>query len=286
MSQKVTVLSYNVSFEAMTNRNHGSAGTLGAKCVPVSPGSRLTICAQNMANTIDKAASSLGVPDLDFVGLQEASRWGELQKAAKNSLSKMTAIGNVQGYTEIVTFYNNTKYKLSKAYARGYDKDRPFQITVFKNVFDSSGTIFINTHNPHGYPFNSMSTELTKAAQIMNLSDQEKKYRIIMTGDFNDTGWHELSTKGHITPWTPFSYKDSYGTQITYIDTKVSISNTPVYTCCQPDGNWDDGSGHIARGWRGGDYIFDSKTAANIQVPPGYTPLNLQSDHLPVVAVL
>lgn len=289
MSNPVTVLSYNVSFEAMTNKSNPkfSASVLGGKCIPTAHNPRLTICAQNMANTIDSVASASNGSSLDFVGLQEASRWGELQQAAKNSLAKMTAIANVRGNTEIVTFYNAAKYRLSKTYSRGYNDDRPFQISIFENQFDASGTIFINTHNPHSFPFNSMSEALTKAAQVMNLSDIEKKYRIIMTGDFNDTGWNEFAMNGHINPWTPFSYTNNHGQHIKYIDTTVSIGKTIVYTCCKGDGNWKDHTtGALAEGHRGGDYIFDSEAPAIIQVPNGYKPLDLQSDHLPVVAVL
>jgi len=282
----VTVLSYNISFEAMTNKSNPkfSAAALGKKCIPTSHNPRLTICAEHMAHTIDGVAASIKVPSLDFIALQEASRWDVLQKASA-ALTKMKAINSIQGYTEMATFYDASKYKLSHTpYLGGYNKERPFQILVFKNLFDASGTIFINTHNPHPqempsyhFDFNDMNVHLSKAVATMGLSDDEKSYRIIAARDFNETGWNGI-IMGTTYSWIPF--------EDAKIGTSLSIGKNPVYSCCKGNGNWDDGRGGLAKGHRGGDYIFDSKAAANIEVPPGYGPLELQSDHLPVTAVL
>ena len=286
MSTAVTVLSYNVSFEAMANKSNPkfSAARLGKKCVPTKHNPRLTICAENMAHTIDKVAARAPGSSLDFVAIQEASRWDELQKAAVKSLANMGSFGSIQGYTEIVTFYDTSKYRLDKKHFDGYNKERPFQILVLKNVADTSGTIFINTHNPHPrempqtrFNLSDMEVHLSKAITSMNLSDAEKTYRIIIAGDFNETGWYEISQNIQRS-WAPFSNAG--------ITTTVSIGD-PVYSCCQGDGEWKDHkTGALAIGGRGGDYIFDSKATANIKVPIGYKPLKLQSDHLPVVAVL
>ncbi len=286
MSTSVTVLSYNVSFEAMTNKSNPkfSAARLGKKCVPTKHNPRLTICAEYMAHTIDKAATRAKGSSLDFVAIQEASRWDELQKAAIKSLANMGSFGSIQGYTEIVTFYDMSKYRLDKKHSDGYNTERPFQILVFKNTLDTSGTIFINTHNPHPsempqsrFNFSDMDTHLSKAITSMHLSDAEKAYRIIIAGDFNETGWYEISQNVQRS-WAPFSNAG--------ITTTVSIGD-PVYTCCKGDGEWKDHkTGALAEGHRGGDYIFDSKAIANIKIPIGYKPLKLQSDHLPVVAVL
>ncbi len=286
MSTPITVLSYNVSFEAMTNKSNPkfSAARLGKKCVPTKHNPRLTICAENMAHTIDNVATRVPGASIDFVAVQEASRWRELQKAAVKSLANMRSFGSIQGYTEMVTFYDMNKYNLDKEHAGGYNTERPFQILVFKNILDASGIIFINTHNPHPsempqsrFNFSDMDTHLSKAITAMNLSDAEKAYRIIIAGDFNETGWYEISQNVKRS-WAPFSTAG--------ITTTVSIGD-PIYSCCMPDGEWKDHrTGALAEGHRGGDYIFDSHAAANIKLPIGYKPLKLQSDHLPVVAML
>lgn len=42
----------------------------------------------------------------------------------------------------------------------------------------------------------------------------------------------------------------------------------------------------LAQGDRAGDYVFDSAGPAADRIPPNYPPDKLQSDHLPVVALL
>jgi len=46
------VLSYNICFQTMTHNATGSAYTLGQNCTYLA-GSRLTICAKNMAQMIE-----------------------------------------------------------------------------------------------------------------------------------------------------------------------------------------------------------------------------------------
>jgi len=142
----LTVLSYNVSFEAMTNHSSGSAKMLGDKCVPVSPGSKLTVCAKNTADMIDGLPAGLGVSALDFVGIQEASRWQELQKAAVKTLHLMLSIDGKGNNTQIVSFYNSTRFNLVHhgTWSFAGHADRPFQILVLQEKQGSGGVIFIN----------------------------------------------------------------------------------------------------------------------------------------------
>jgi hypothetical protein len=292
----VTVLSYNICMEAMTNNSNGklspshSAYPLGKKCIPVSPGSRLTICAQGMANMIDGLAGSMNVASLDLVGLQEASRWGELSHAAVKSLATMQSIGIKPKMSEMVSFYNPTKFTLTKSKGGLLDnQDRPFLILVLQTVGQSSGVIFINIHAPHNWTgdgeyglvtFDLLQKELSVAFTSLSPTVAERKYRIIVVGDFNETDWDwSKSGTGGLTTnsWKPL---EDAG-----IDTEVSLQNTP-FSCCQADGVWDDGNGKIKQGHRGGDYVFDSASAAFLQVPDNYSVSELMSDHLPMVALL
>lgn len=273
-SNPLTVLSYNISFQAMTNNSHGSAGNLGRKCTCIG-NTRLTKCAQNMADMIEAIPASLQVQTLDLVGLQEASRWSLLQVAAKWTLAKMGTVSTKFGKSKMVSFYNDNRFTLTKNFNGEFSSDRPFQILVLKeNLEPNQGVVFINTHNPHGYSFGQVQQHLSNAVSTF-LTDEEKKYRIIAVGDFNETGWHWNSSKLDPKTWQPF----------TTVDKTVSIQNV-IFSCSEDDGEWSNGHGGIKKAQRGGDYIFDSQSSAKIQVPPAYDATKLQSDHLPVVAVL
>ncbi len=289
MTQKtiITVLSYNICLEAMTNNkdntlnpNTHTAVPLGKKCVPVSPGSKLTVCAKNMADMINGLASSLKVNCLDFVGIQEASRWDELMKAADSSLNEMGFEHSKANNTELVSFYNKNRFDLVHSIKESFstDPNRPYQILIFKEKNAEGGIVFINVHNPHSFPFTSMQTDFSnELKKLSNLTSEEKQYPIIAVGDFNETGWDWSSNSLSPKSWKPFSDAG--------IETEISIDNPP-FSCCQSDGIWDDGNGGFRKGSRGGDYIFYSESPAKPQVPPNYDTSSLKSDHLPVVAVL
>lgn len=272
----ITVLSYNISFEAMTNNSHGSAGALGKKCTCIG-NTKLTKCAKNMADMIDGIPASIGMSSIDLVGLQEASRWYLLQSAATNTLAKMEVINTKSGRSEMASFYNDERYTLIKESNGEFIRDRPFQILVLKEKTSDRGVIFINTHNPHGYTFNSVQHHLSKNIAALYLTDDEKKYQIIVVGDFNETGWDWQTGDLKSKDWKPF--------QDAGISKDVAIKNV-VFSCCQADGIWSDGQGGIRKGSRGGDYIFNSTSPANIGVPKSYNVTKLQSDHLPIIAVL
>lgn len=271
----IAVLSYNICFQAMTNYSGGSASELGRKCTYIR-NSRLTICGNNMATMIDAIPASMNIPALDFVGFQEASRWKELQGDATGTLNKMQAIGSKEGRSEMVSFYDGAKYTLTKQYFGRFLIDRPFQILFFKSNAVDNGVIFINAHNPHGYSFCKMQAALSSAIEN-RITDEEKKYQIIAVGDFNETSWDWQSNSMKQNSWTPFSELNLF--------TSISVG-APVFSCSQADGVWSDGQGGIRKGSRGGDYIFSSGAAADIKVPPAYDPKLLQSDHLPIVAIV
>lgn len=270
------ILSYNISFQAMTHYSRGTAGPLGQKCTPIG-NSKVTICAKNMADMIEGIPAAMQVPSFDFIGLQEASRWLFLRDIASTTLKQMEAVGSKEGRSEMVSFYDGNRYKLKNYHFGDLSTDRPYQILIFENLFDNSGTIFINVHNAHRFSFTDVQHQLGAAIKSMYISSIDKQYRIIAVGDFNEAGWDWGTGSMYQKSWTPFIDDN--------ISTSISIAK-PVFSCCKSDGNWSNGSGGIAKGSRGGDYIFDSKNAANILVPPNYDPTSLQSDHLPVAALL
>lgn len=280
----IAVLTYNVSYQAMSNNPSGTAGSLGRKCVPVSPGNRLTICAQNMANAIDAMPAALGVEAFDFVGIQEASRIDELQAAAEESLRPMAIERSRSGHSELASFYDPQRYDCYRFIPGEFSYGRPFHILYCTRIEDGRGIIFINLHNAHSTSFAWIAGHLSAVhegldlkAQDEALSEEERGNRIIAIGDFNEAGWDW--TEGHLaqTSWRPLAGAG--------VDASVSIAAYP-FSCCRMDGDWAEPGGGIARGARGGDYIFDSAGPADAIVPASYDPSLLQSDHLPVVALL
>lgn len=287
-------------------RKGGSAEALGDKCTGKPHG--LTKCAANMAAAIDSMPATLNVANFDLVGLQEASRWHLLQTASSTALDKLAAVGGQALHSEMASFYDAQKFDLlhqTPADARFSDssKDRPFKILVLNRKNTSDGVIFINCHCPHGAAVNSqhpqkltyadfraVAFDLGTALEALQLSAAEKAYRIVVVGDFNDTGWDTVTSSLVPHQWTPL---ESAG-----ISTTVSIDPTPfvnppqdvrlrLRTCCIDDGDWADSSGNLKEGWRGGDYIFDSAQPAPAQIPAlDKKYYSLCSDHLPVVALM
>ncbi|MEH6535420.1 MAG: hypothetical protein V7719_03430 [Psychroserpens sp.] len=275
-TNRLIVLSYNISFQAMTHYSGGSAGALGRKCAYIGD-TKLTICGQNMAHMIDGIPKAINASELDLVGCQEASHWYLLQVAAKNTLKKMGNVHSKSGRSEMASFYNDNRFSLTDEFKGEFKEDRPFHILILKEKNTDGGVIFINVHNPHGYTFDKLQKYLSNILKGLCLRDSEKKYRIVAVGDFNETGWDWNTDNMSQNEWAPFEDAE--------IDTQIAINNF-VYSCCQADGEWSDGQEGVLKGSRGGDYIFDSKEPANTLIPPNYDASVLQSDHLPVLGLL
>jgi hypothetical protein len=314
-TSKKLVLSYNICFEAMTNSQHGAS--IGKECTYLDPIKRdITFCGVNIANMIDKTPNSMHYANFDFVGLQEASKCNELVKYAPGTIgaSNMGMIlSKAQGSSTVVdsnviqyvgasmaTFYDKNKYTLIDSCCSQFsnkDLTRPFHILLLQETATNDEIIFINVHTPHGhnenlkYPghyyssFETVAFDLSAEALHLQTFDPTKNYRIIMTGDFNETGWDWSTGNMKTKTWSPLKNAG--------VMTSVSISQF-VFSCSQDNGDWES-----ANGQRGGDYIFDSEAAAAINYPSIYnffTPgtfnnpaakkTHLQSDHLPVVAEL
>lgn len=312
---KKLVLSYNICFEAMTNSHHGAS--IGLECTYLDPINRdITFCGVNIATMIDKVPKSMQYTNFDFVGLQEASKCSELIKYASNTIgvaSMGMVLSSAKGSSTVVdsnvikyvgasmaSFYDKSKYTLIDnrcSQFRNRDQTRPFHILLLKEIATNEELIFINVHTPHGgnenlnYPghyyssFEAVEFDLSAEAKYLTTFDATKNYRIIMTGDFNETGWDWSTNNMKTKTWSPLK---SAG-----IMTSVSISQF-VFSCSKDNGDWEK-----ANGQRGGDYIFDSYAAAVINYPsiynffapgtfnnPADKKSHLQSDHLPVVAEL
>lgn len=283
----------------------GSAYDLGKNCVWVVE-DQLTICAQNMAGFLDGAPASLGHSNFDFVGIQEANKIQYLQAEAKQTLSKLKMIKSKTHATngghamQMASFYDASKYNLIEHVCSQFNSsktDRPFHVLLLEDINTSDKIIFINVHSPHGdshntkHPaykyscFEAVSYDLSAAAKTMKHFDATTNYRIIMTGDFNETGWNWKTKNLRKMEWQPLGNAD--------VSTEAKILNI-IFSCNKSNGCW-----HGENGDRGGDYVFSSGNAAKIVVPSNYvfapngacndsSIMNSiwQSDHLPVMAEL
>lgn len=301
--QSKLVLSYNICFQAMCHSARGSASTLGGKCEWIVV-DQLTICAQNMANFLDGVPQAYGYDNFDLVGLQEANKVKFMKAAASKSLDQLEMIYSQSAATHhankmhMASFYNKQKYTLIDVACSQFNShhtDRPFHILILEDVKTQEKIVFINVHAPHGstknekYPayeyrdFEALSHDISDEASKMAHFDSTENYKIIMTGDFNETGWNWMSKTVIPNSWQPLKYAG--------VKTSVEIANV-VFSCSQSTGCW-----HSANGDRGGDYVFSSGTAAQIEVPTNYVfaPAGacdddtimktiLQSDHLPVLS--
>lgn len=303
-SSPMLVLSYNICYQAMCHDGHGSAAQLGMSCT-WSNVQNMTICALNIANLIDGTPKAMGVGNYDFVGLQEANYADELAIQAGNTLahmskvtSKATGTPNAKG-AKMASFYNNTKYTLIESYCGTFSSknlERPFHILLLTDQASALEIVFINVHTPHGKDanthtnipyrdFDAVAYDLSQAISKMKSFDASKNYTILMTGDFNETGWNWGNNDLIPKQWSPLHFAG--------VNTTVAISNV-VFSCSQDNGCWQK-----ADGMRGGDYIFSSLTPATIAVPNNYVfaPQGAcgdaaimksiwQSDHLPVTAII
>lgn len=299
----ILVLSYNICFQAMCHDASGSAYDLGDSCTWLVK-DQLTICAQNMANFIDGAPATIGHTNFDFVGIQEANKVQYLQAAAKNSLAKLQMIKSRSHATngghdmQMASFYDGSKYTLVDKLCSQFNSqrtERPFHILILDEISTGDKILFINVHSPHGSDYNTkykpyqyssfeaVSFDLSAAAKTMKHFDPTADYKIIMTGDFNETGWDWHKNQLTQKSWKPLVHAK--------LKTDAKIANV-VFSCNKSNGCW-----HKPNGDRGGDYIFSSGNAAKIDVPKNYkyAPTGAckdiaqmksiwQSDHLPVMS--
>ncbi len=257
----IKVLTYNICWECMTGKN-----AMGRHCPLVAGHATQTVCTTNIADMLKNADSHY--EGIDFIALQEASRFTELDVLIPSMMPKFKKTHHKSGPEDQVTFYNHAKYNLEKEIVSEFSSGRPYQILIFKEKI-----IFVNLHNPHldpkknpaSYMEEKLSEGLTQkltSAEIKSLQG----FRIILAGDFNDSD-------NLLRVLTPFKGAG--------ISTQVSLKVVnPPKTCC---------SHTLSTGHSGTyDYVLDSNAAVPLlfEVPKGYDPTTPKSDHLPVMAVL
>lgn len=296
-AKRIRVLTWNICWGCMEGDQADATGMrndIGENCVkdigvtgPTAPnglGNKITVCTQNMGNAMNSFFKSIG--GYDFIALQEASNIGYLNFSADMKLVEygvpLPAVidkGPKTGETKrawLGVYYNMNylgKHDGQVFGALESDETRPFLALVF----DAKKLIFINLHNCQpgrlavlkvakprkswdGFP-----EEIAAKLDVKFRSKPERKrYRVILTGDFNDLSGQ---LPGNIVlPWN-----------------KARLQlKTPLLPSCCPTRLAEKDPARISPG----DYIFDSATIATNRLPKGYQ-INLpQSDHRPVEALL
>jgi len=249
----------------MTNRSTGSAAALGAQCVPIAPGSRTTICAQNIAKLLENTTNAYG--KLDFIALQEASRSDCLEQQYPTLSTDYTKVWSKQDTEEIVTYYRKDRYHLEDKIESAFNKGRPLQILIFKEKL-----LFVNGHLRHKPVIleqvihDKITAHLT--AQGKN-ADHYKEYRIIMAADFNSEAYKKIKC-----PPTSASFPG------TSLQTDLNFLK---HTCCTTKVPASEADYHATY-----DYVLDSEKGhrVKVEVPHVYDWATPKSDHLPVIAIL
>jgi hypothetical protein len=270
------ILSYNVSWECMTNSSSGSAGELGYLCMKKSKNNYY--CKNNFIHFLKNSFNNESI--YDIISLQEASNLFDIQ----NLLPELNYL-NYDTYKStskneiMITIFNKNKFKIIKKIYGEFKSGRPLQIFIIKNLMDNENIIFVNLHyctlNINNKECLSLTDTLTYYLKKINPNYQNiyYNYRIIITGDFN----HDINIKFP----NKYNLKESENSIIfkpfKYLK-NVGIKN-PQKTCCHKK-NFTSKIEYKS------DFILDSKILAKNNIV--YVPLFLKeiSDHLPIEAIL
>ena len=271
---KINILTWNVSWGSMTkNTADITAKYLAGYCRNISD-NKTSKCLENVSQFIDDSGKR---NKYDFIALQEATNW-ELIKKNSKVLSKMGYIHHKNTNEDLITFYDETKYKLIDFSKKMVGKN--YQILFFYGLLDSNYYIFINLHIGHRVPVEDVEKTISKNIDVnFKKINKDIKFNVIVTGDFNDHG-HSDYWKG----LKPFKY-----TKFTNLKNIIVSCPEPPLTCCV-------GRTSIRKG-NNEDTMYGDYTLVNEElkfVKPNYIPRNFiknarifpSSDHLPVSASL
>jgi hypothetical protein len=242
------VLSYNISFEAMTGKT--TAGVI-FQC-PISSNGN-TECLNNVAQFIENNGP------YDFVGLQEASKYYNIIKLSPK-LQQMKYIHFTPFREELVTFYDS-KYILdtdiNTVTGNMKDRGRPFMILFFQNK-----TCVINMHCGHDDDFYDFLKYINYNSNRSIILNKLRTYNIILIGDMNNPLNDNLKMK-------------KYETEI--FDRHLFGINK-VNTCC--DNGLKANKFNMTINY---DHILS--TSSNIKTTVYNVPTPA-SDHLPIIGII
>ena len=250
------LLTYNISWECMTNSSTGSAGELGQKC-------KDDICLKNIAKYINFVNEKINY--LDFILLQEASNYKKIFGYIKDFNKKYNYVLSKSGKEYIITCYKK-KYKLLKLIKGNFVHGRPYHILIFKDL------ILINIHycgynNLWRGDACDIQKEFSSKYNSLGKIDHKK---IIIAGDFNyninkSKSFFQIYEKQGLLYFKPFKQEEKY----------VFVKN-PVKSCCSTSDKDDKKMNNI------GDFIMTENKYTINKIYYRNIIKGLSSDHMPV----
>lgn len=310
----IAILTWNVCWGCMsadvTSSGDISSKTLAEKCRDEKKkNSNSHVCLINVSNAIDKN-------NYDFIGLQEATNWGEIRDMFNTDkeyyiIHHKVPVIKVRGvYEDIVTIYNSTKFKILYAFVGNCvnTDGRPYQILVFQDIKNTlNHFIIINIHAPHNWNKTQLEHFLSDAIKkngidlsnnsyksFYNLED-DKLYKlvdittkiktinpfVVAMGDFNDHG-HGKFWEGII----PFRRAGLDNLK----DIEIKTNKEPPKSCCvgrnslRNTTNIDDLYGdYVLIDTKKLNYINENQILSNFEINADKYPT---SDHLPVITTI
>lgn len=196
---KLSVLSYNISWEAMNANNPTDTkfhnGYDASKCRNTG---WANIPKQKWKNNkcFDNVINYINNKNADIIALQEAGTWDAIQTKINNQYSPIhhhspppnpgLPVGpkNWPG-EDIVTFYNQQKLLLIRHIGSDFDDPgRPYQIIEFKDYATQKIIIFANVHCGHNSN-HCISNNQRFKTDLNNIITQNNDLHIIIAGDHN-----------------------------------------------------------------------------------------------------
>lgn len=310
---KINVLSYNVSWEALTPKPDWNIGPN-----PYTPGDGenglgflcnkdVEVCRQNIFNVLANGLiNNNGEKELyDLMGLQEYYPEA-LDEKINETLTDMSMVSE---YVElplpnfvkpifIASLFNHEKFKLHHSIlgeflARqrdgtiGHD-GRPFLILLLESKHSGEMIIFINAHMPQtrnivneeGDEPQIVIQKVLENAIVSNIPEEiYQQARIIMSSDTNDCGpWY-----GKDDPRNNQKY--AFIHKFTILGKKLYLGSDLRKTCCSSTLIPIEGNKYVKPpSHRFGDAVFDSKSSDFTYNYPQF--VEPASDHLPIATQL
>ena len=253
------ILSFNLSWECMSNSSKGSAGRLGSICKSFN-NNKFT-CRDNFISYLKKIR--IKYDDFDIFCFQEFSNLKNLKYLFDNNFYYYQ---NKSGLETIVTILNLNKFNVLDIIPGEFKKGRPFTIFNLENKIDLSNILLVNLHfcNFEKCNFTQILTKYLKN-KFSNYESIFFNSRIIVIGDFN---YHNnpqiINNNNNILTLKPFNNLNSC---------KLYL---PQNSCCFHN-NFNEKMKYKA------DLIFDSSSIASIEVLKPNIPI---SDHYPIISFL
>ena len=261
---EVNVLSYNVSWEAMSDGEKGTGTVAGSKsCKPEK-------CLENVSRLIK---DNIIRNNINIIGIQETNILEKKLKEIVNfdyipwiesTTTYISILYNNIIFSNITEKYFNLidghiKHIKGKFYDFNPRAVRAFQIVVLKQNITNDEILYINLHNNHKHQIDGSIKQIIDILEIHKKKDEYKNIKkIIITGDFN----HNIDKN------------------ISFLDKELNYHNKTFYTCC--DDTLNKKQMHL-RYDNILSYGFDFK---EIFLPIKESENILYSDHIPIIVKL